>query len=128
MEYPLDITYFSSDVKNQCVTFEIRMEVVGAGWKNPIPVNRPLKMIHNIANEPNMDRFGSLQYQIRSRKGNSVSSWSDPLRICDNEKPITMPFSELYNEISSDEEFNFGMTMSRAQEGSYYLFEYYKES
>ena len=90
------------------------MEVVGEGWKDPIPVNQPFHLKQKIATKPNFDPYGSVQYQIRSRRGDEVSGWSDPLRICDNEKSIALPFTGQYNEISNDEEFNFGMTLSRA--------------
>ena len=68
----MEIIFFSSDIaKVTCIMFEIRMEIVGQGWKDPTPVNLQSSVKHLIKYEPkDMEVYGSVKYQIRSRSGN----------------------------------------------------------
>ena len=58
-----------------------------------------------------------------------MSDWSDSLRICDNSTAVAWPFFADYPDVPIDQNFTFGMeSLLPSQEGSYFLFEYYKKS
>ena len=106
--FPLAITFQSYDQdNNKCVTFEIRSIETGSNQEKISIVNQQDYLQHMIPTQPSFPKYGSLKYQVRSRKSGLKSAWSEALVICDEELTEIGEIEGHLDEVTSDEYFTF---------------------